>query len=404
LLLQKCLRDKPRLPPRNCPSGNTLERREKMKITWTDELKDWLVASSDDELQEFVNEKGLKYESVSRFRRKLRGKNPKAKKSLVEFLTSGKRDFEIEEYFGKPVSEVLSEAPDGYELFKTRDEHLNQVYVLIPEVPMSYELKPKIWTYRWQPDGQPYLWIKFPDDFDRKKIKIVPIADLHAGNQACNMAKFREWVNWIASREDVFAFINGDLFENAHGDSNKGISIYEQTTRPRGQLDELLNILAPIAHKILWAIPGNHEDRSRTRDFDPLEWLCDKLQVPYSYFPVFVDVLWKGFVFDFFCQHGNTGSGTKGGKMNAAGRPLKWNEQTCFTVMAHVHDATTNTTVCIVRDRKNFELIEKKQYVLICPAFLNYFGSYAAKANLEPGAQGTINCELFANGDYHLSS
>jgi hypothetical protein len=73
-----------------------------------------------------------------------------------------------------------------------------------------------------------------------------------------------------------------------------------------------------------------------------------------------------------------------------------------FTVMAHVHDATTNTTVRICRDRKNFKLLEKKQYVLICPAFLSYFGSYASKHLYEPGAQGTINCELFANGDYHL--
>ncbi len=374
------------------------------KFEWTDELKDWLVESNDDELQEFVNQHGLKYESVSRFRRKLRGKNPKEKKSLVEFLTSGKRTFEIEEYYETSVDEVLSEIPEGYELFKTKDEHLNTVYVLIPEIPNDYTLKDKVWSYRWQAEGQPYLWIKIPDEVGGKKIKVVPIADLHEGNIACNMDKFREWVNWIASRDDVFAFINGDLLENSQGDSNKGVSVYEQTTRPRGQIGEMVHILAPIAHKILWAIPGNHEDRSRKADYDPLEWLCDKLQIPYSYYPVYVDILWKGFVFDFFCQHGNTGSLTKGGKINAATRPQKFQEHVMFTVMAHVHDATTNTTVRICRDRVNFKLVEKKQYVLICPAFLNYFGSYASKQLYEPGAQGTINCELFANGDFHLTS
>jgi hypothetical protein len=373
------------------------------KFSWTDELKEWLEGSTDKEMEKFVSKHGLQLESVSRYRRKLRAKKPKAKKSLAQFLTSGKRVFEIEGYFEKPLAEVLSDIPEGYELFQTVDTHHNTIYVLIPEVPTDYVLKDKIWTYRWQPDGQPYLWIQMPDS-SCKKLKVVPIADLHEGNQACNIEKFREWVNWIASRDDVFAFINGDLFENAHGDSNRGVAIYEQTTRPRGQLDEMVHILAPIAHKILWAIPGNHEDRSRVRDYDPLEWLCDKLQIPYSYEPIYVDVLWKGFVFDFFCQHGNTGSQTKGGKINSATRPQKFQEHVCFTVMAHVHDATTNTTVRIVRDRKTFKLLEKKQYVLICPAFLSYFGSYASKHLYEPGAQGTINCELFANGDYHLTS
>ena len=64
------------------------------KFEWTDELKDWIVASSDDELQEFVNENGLKYESVSRFRRKLRGKNKEGKEtdlgSLKAFLRGNK--------------------------------------------------------------------------------------------------------------------------------------------------------------------------------------------------------------------------------------------------------------------------------------------------------------------------
>ena len=369
---------------------------------WRDHAEEAMALTTEEERLSFADKFGIKLSTLERELRRMSNKSPSPKKSLVQYLTSGKRIFEIEAYFGKPIDEVLADIPVGYELFQTVDEHHNSIYVLIPEVPVDYELKERVWTYRWQPNGQPYLWVQFPDDFNGKKLKVVPIADLHEGNQACNLTKFKEWVNWIKSRDDTFAFINGDLFENAHGDSNRGVAIYEQTTRPRGQLDELVHILAPIAHKILWAIPGNHEDRSRTRDYDPLEWLCERLGIPYSYEPIYVDILWKGFVFDFFCQHGNTGSQTKGGKMNAASRPQKFQEHVMFTVMAHVHDATTNTTVRICRDRTNFKLLEKKQYVLICPAFLSYFGSYASKHLYEPGAQGTINCELFANGDYHL--
>ena len=324
--------------------------------------------------------------------------------TIESYLVTGKRDFEIEEKFGKPVEDVLANIPEGYELFNTVDEHHQPIHVLLPELTKNYEMKEKEWNYRWQPEGQPYLWINMPEDAGKDKIKIVPIADLHEGNQAANMEKFREWVNWIKSRKDVYTFINGDLFENAHGDSNRGVAMYEQVLRPKKQLEQMVDILAPISHKILWAIPGNHEDRSRVRDYDPLEWMCDKLGTPYSYEPIYVDLMWKGHTFTFFCQHGNTGSQTKGGKMNAATRPQKFQEHTMFTYMAHVHDALTNTTVRICRDRVNFKLLEKKQYVIVCPSFLEYFNSYASKNLYEPGAQGTINAELYANGDFHASS
>jgi len=330
----------------------------------------------------------------------------KPKKPVQEYLSTGRRVAEIESYYGKPVGDVLSEAPKDYDLFETLDHFQQTVFVLLPKVRLQYEIKPRIWSYRWATsesgEHQPYLWVQFPDT-DWRKIKVVPIADLHYGSNACDVKLFREWVNWIKSRDDVFVFINGDLFENAHGDSNRGVSMYEQDVRPRTQVEEVLALIAPIAHKILWAIPGNHEDRSRTRDHDPLEYVCRLLGIPYSYEPVYADLLWKGHVFSFFCQHGKTNSQTKGGKFNAASRPQKFQEYTMFTCMAHVHDAMSGKNVRICRDRVNFRLVFKKQYIVICPSFYGYFNSYAAKAVYEPGAKGTTNCELFANGDYHVS-
>jgi len=328
------------------------------------------------------------------------------KKSIEEFLVTGKRVAEIENYFGKPVDEVVANIPTGYDLFQTLDHFHQKVYVLLPKVQVHYKVKPRVWTYRWATDEngepQPYLWVQFPDT-NWKKIKVVPLADLHYGSNASDDKLFREWVNWIKSRDDVFVFINGDLFENAHGDSNHGVAMYEQDVRPKTQVEDVISILAPIAHKILWAIPGNHEDRSRTRDYDPLEYLCRVLDIPYSYEAVYADLLWKEHVFSFFCQHGKTNSQTKGGKFNAAARPQKFQEFTMFTCMAHVHDAMSGKNIRICRDRVNFRLEFMKQYVIICPSFYGYFGSYASKAVYEPGAKGTTNCELFANGDYHVN-
>jgi hypothetical protein len=119
---------------------------------------------------------------------------------------------------------------------------------------------------------------------------------------------------------------------------------------------------------------------------------------------VFVDINWKGNVFTFHDQHGRAGGQTKGGKMNAAARPQEMQEHVMFTIMAHVHDGDVSRNTRICRNRVDFCLELKKQYIIICPSFFGYFGSYASKAGYKPGSYGSINCDLFANGDYHANS
>jgi hypothetical protein len=328
----------------------------------------------------------------------------KADPGLTAFLAKGRTAEEIAAQ-GFALDDARN--VDGYDLFETRN-HLQQLtYLLLPKLRKGLKLKPPIWSHRWAVDDdgtpQPYLMIQMPDT-KWDKIKVVPLADIHYGAAASMTDKLREYVNWIATSPNTFCFLNGDIMENAHGDSCKGVAIYEQEVRPASQVEQMAEILAPIAHKILWAIPGNHEDRSRTRDYDPLERLCEQLHVPYSYEPIFVDLLWKGTPFSFHAQHGRAGGQTKGGKMNAAARPQEMQEFVMFTVMAHVHDGDVSRNTRICRDRVNFRLELKKQYIIICPSFFRYFGSYASKAGYKPGSYGAINIDLFANGDYHANA
>jgi hypothetical protein len=321
---------------------------------------------------------------------------------LARYMSRGRTEAEIT---AKGYSVAEAKAVAGYDLFETRNQYQERVYLLLPQI-AKVPLQPKVWTHRWATaDGrpQPYLMVQMPE---RKwpKLKVVPIADVHYGSMSCMTDKLREYVNWIAENDNVFAFIGGDLFENAHGDSNHGISMYEQDVRPRSQIDQMAEILSPIAHRILWAIPGNHEDRSRSRDYDPLERLCDALEIPYSYEPVFVDVLWRGNVFAFYDQHGHTSSQTEGGKLNAAARPLEMQEFVHFCIMAHVRSGKVDDSTRICRDRVTFELKFRKQYIVICRSFYRYFGSYASKAGYKPGSYGSVNMDLFPNGDYHANS
>lgn len=323
----------------------------------------------------------------------------------LQFLSRGRTLAEIEaEGFSPDDVRNL----EGYDLFETRNTNYELTYLLLPKLRPGAKVKPREWTFRWATDTngdpQPYIMVQLPDFKGFDKVKVVPLADVHWGSSSALEEKFREYVNWVEENDNIFVIINGDLFENSLGDSNRGQSFLEQSVRPRTQLEQMRDLLAPIAHKILWMHPGNHEDRSRTRDYDPLERLCEQLDVPYSYEPVYADILWRGNVFSVHAKHGNTNSQTKGGKMNAAMRPQSFQDFTMFTIMSHVHDGDVSRNTRICRDRVNFRLDFRKQYTVITPSFYGYFGSYASKAGYNPGSYGSINMDLFANGDYHANS
>ena len=325
--------------------------------------------------------------------------------ALMKLLGKARTEAEIE---AAGFTLATARKVEGYDLFETRNERFELVYLLLPKVVERIDYKRRSWAHRWAVDEagnpQPYLMVQLPDS-KWDKVKVVPLADVHFGATACMVEKLREYVAWIAENDNTFCFLNGDILENSHGDSNHGTSHYESDVRPRDQVTEVARILAPIAHKILWAHPGNHEDRSRVRDYDPLERVCELLGgIPYSYEPVYADVLWRGNVFSFHAKHGNTGSQTKGGKMNAAMRPQKFQDFTMFTVMSHVHDGDVSRNTRICRDRENFRLVFRKQYTVITPSFYAYFGSYGSKAGYEPGSYGSINMDLFPNGDYHANA
>ena len=326
--------------------------------------------------------------------------------AFVKFLTKGRTYREIAEKFNiskTQIKQLLKKDYPNFELYQTRNHFQEEIFVFLPEIIDEISVAEKIWTYKIQKDREPYIWIQFPE-LPYEKLILVPLADIHRGALAHDRERFEEYINWIAQNDNVFAFITGDLLELAYGDTLRGIAVFEQNARPQDQRVEMAKLLAPIAHKILWAIPGNHEYRSKKYDFNPLEWICDRLDIPYFGEPVYADVLWSGYVFDFFCQHGTTSSQTKGGKLNAASGPLKFQDFTMFTLYSHVHDGMVNKVQRICRDRVNFRLKIKKQYVVICPSFLKYFGTYAAIHGYAPGSLGAVACEIYANGDYHASS
>lgn len=333
--------------------------------------------------------------------------------NLIRFLSTGRTIEGISKNFNVEISKVkemlkeLEKAKD-YNLFQQRNDVNEEIFLCFPEIPKP-EIKPRDWRFR-KHSYQPYLWIVLPDT-DYKKIKIVPLSDIHYGEIGHKGELFKRYVEWIAKTPNVYCFLNGDLTANALPDS-AGNAIFSQLIRPSRQIKEFVELIRPIAHKILWSVPGGHEYRTFVRtDLDPSEWICQQLDIPYIGGPVYADVLWKGYTFTFYCMHGTKAPATEGGRLNKASIPLKYQEFVKFVVHGHFHDPGINKIPRICRERKfdksgkliSHRLADKKQYVITCPSFYGYWGTYAHHRGFSPGSWGNVTCELYPNGDYHAT-
>lgn len=346
------------------------------------------------------------------------------KKSIVKYLSVGRTKEEISKNFSISFEEVellVKQEYEGYDIFTHRNDLGKPIHIILPkEKDFRLEIKPRIWIYRKQPlnmagssEPAPYLWIQFPDNLPWDKIIIVPTADVQFGHDKFDRDRFERHVNWIEKQENCFTFFVGDIFENVVAGSPPG-AMFEQSLRPKEQRNQARSLIAPIAHKSLFAESGNHEGRSiKLVDIDPLEIICKELDnIPYFDEPVFVDILWKGCVFTFYVKHGRTSSRTAGGQLNAASRSLVHQEFTMFTVSGHTHGKKTKreTRVCRLREFDengelvNFKIVEKKQYVVICPSFSGFYGTYAHREEYSPSTTSGVACILYANGDYHVPS
>lgn len=345
-------------------------------------------------------------------------------KRLAEFLAKPRTIEEIATELKRPGLTVDAiwelSLPSRMKLFEQKNLADKSVFSTSQE-PLPPSVKSRIWHYWVATElGQPYIWIQFPRTMKVPRIKIVPLSDVHYGAKAHDLKKFKRYIAWIERSPEVFAFLNGDIIENAI-DGSVGGAAYESIMTPSEQVwgspddpnkEGIIELLRPIAHKLLWAQPGNHEWRTwKKANIDPTQIFCDKLGIPYFDEPIYADVLAFGHRFTFHCQHGRTGSATKGGKMNAANRPAEHQEAVDFVIMGHVHDSMANPVTRIVRKREfddqgqlsSFRLEERSQYVIICPSFYLYWKTYGHRAGYSPGSTGAVACTLNRDGTYRVS-
>ena len=324
--------------------------------------------------------------------------------SFVKFLSRTRTRKELNKRFGKQVAKLLKTDFGELKLFTQVNDRNENVFMLLPQISERVEVTPKDWTYHIGHNDdktiQPYIMCQLPAF--KEKLDIALLFDVHYGHAQHRHKKLLSYIKWIKDNPNVYAILGGDIMENAL-DDGRGMS-YDQIKNPDTQLNDMIRLLSPIAHKILVATPGNHEERTyKKTGLDPMKFMAQQLDIPYFNGPIYMSVLANGYKWKFHIFHGRGNSQTKGGKMNSAGRPRKFLDFVHFIISGHVHDRVCDCETTIVEDPANARLIYPQQWTVVAPSFLGWEDTYAYRAGYAPPAKGGVAVELFENGDYKAS-
>ena len=111
---------------------------------------------------------------------------------------------------------------------------------------------------------------------------IYPVADLHIGDPHADVGAVRALIKRIHDDPRGLVILNGDLLNTAVKSSVS--DIYGETLHPMESITELVNLLRPIAGKIIGATIGNHEARIYRNDgIDIMRLACRELGIEDRY-------------------------------------------------------------------------------------------------------------------------
>lgn len=251
------------------------------------------------------------------------------------------------------------------------------------------------------PDSEfPELTVVAPDAWDR--IILAPLYDVHIGSGDHDEELFEKHRDWIARTPNVLTWNGGDMVENATKESPGASSLVQKGT-PNEQLYRAARKLATIQHKMLFAIPGNHEDRTfNVAGLDGAQQLAEHLQIPYFPDYAFVTIKWRGCNFRICAHHGSGAASTPGAQRNAARKDMPWSHFDLYWT-GHLHQPMADIVYQMDFDQATGAAYERSAAVMISPSYVRYFGGYAAKKRLAPGARGLTAAELNPDGRIDVS-
>ena len=214
--------------------------------------------------------------------------------------------------------------------------------------------------------------------------RIYAVSDVHIGAREADIDGFSKFLRRVESEPDSYIVICGDVLNNGIRDSIT--NVYEETMPPSAQVDLAAELLAPLAHKVLGCVGGNHERRSaKAVDLDPMFQVMTLIGKPDLYRPnmAFIRVTLKNDnaskdQYALLLVHGKTEN-----KKRHFARSV---EGVDAIISGHTHNGLIEkpTRICFTKQNN---VVMKSIVSLTATSWLKY-GGYAAAGLLLPNTTG----------------
>lgn len=160
---------------------------------------------------------------------------------------------------------------------------------------------------------------------DLKSAEILALADYHYGDPHSDHDAIRKDINYVNEHDDAYCVLGGDLLDCALKTSLG--DAYVNLT-PMEELGAMIDLIKPIAHKVIGIVGGNHEARHyKTNGVDMTFLLAKQLGIEDRYSPdtalLFVRVgtdqrghsHLRPVLYTVYLTHGSGGGRREGGKI-----------------------------------------------------------------------------------------
>lgn len=247
------------------------------------------------------------------------------------------------------------------------------------------------------------------------KVELMPIkgkdyaelifwGDVHLGHPQCQIEKAKAMLDYAIKR-GAYVIGMGDYLESGTRES-VGDSVYQQKLNPQEQMEQMIEILRPVAEAglLIGLLEGNHENRiTKMTSINVTKIMANMLGVPYLGYACWNLLRVGKMHYSLYANHGSSGSRFKHTKLKAAIDIAHWIDADIIA-MAHVHSLVAESIIKQSVSLKTKTVVEKKCYVVITGSYIAWDKSYAQMKNMPITKIGSPKAKLNAKKkDVHFS-
>lgn len=249
--------------------------------------------------------------------------------------------------------------------------------------------------------GEQVKYVTWRFGREHESLEILHLTDVQFGHVECRAHRLIEYRDWILAKPNRFVLLGGDMVDAATVLSPG--APWENICGPQSQVYRFCEIVAPLRHRILGYVGGNHERRGLKTFGDLGILIATLLRVPYSSGQQLIDIHYgKHRPFKINLWHGIGSAQTKGAKAQMISRFMEKGDAQLYLV-GHLHDLLLLGGWRTLRKAGHNNVHIEKIFGGMSTSFLSYWGTYAEVAGLSVSDVAMLRAVLEPDGGYEVT-